>query len=300
MFEYILQQIINGLVMGLIYSLMALGLTIIFSILKIVNFSHGEIYMFGGYMSFYFGSLFGLNAILALLATMAVIFLGGLTIEYLFIHPIYKQEVERKDEYAILITFGLSIFFQNLALCLFGPWIKNPQPVIEGRIALAGLMMSTNRIMVSAIAAVLLSLVIFIFSKTYLGKALRAVSQDRDAACSIGINPFSMILVAFGLGSALAGGSGALIGSIFFVSASMGSIAALKSFVIIVLGGMGSIKGSVIAGLILGQLEGLGSVFFPDPTRGLAYKDGFGILVLAVVLLFRPTGLFGQKHTPLE
>jgi len=300
MFEYLFSQIVNGFVIGSIYALMAVGLTVIFSVLKIVNFSHGELYMLGGYFCFYLGTMFGLDPLLSVFGAIIITFLIGIAIEYLLISPVFTEQVERKDEYAILITFGLSIFFQNLALSLFGPWVKNPPAIINGITKLGGFTISKNRIIVSGIAIFLMILVLITITKTYFGKALRAVSEDRDAACSVGINPYMMNFLAFGIGAALAGGSGALIGPIFYVTAAMGTISALKCFVIVVLGGMGSIKGAIIASFILGMVESLGSVLFPDPTRGLAYKDAFGVLILAIVLLVRPTGLFGEKHVRLE
>jgi branched-chain amino acid transport system permease protein len=141
---------------------------------------------------------------------------------------------------------------------------------------------------------------LLVIGKTFIGKALRAVSQDRDAAAIVGINPHRMNLLAFGIGVALAGGAGSLIGPIFLISPMMGILPGIKSFVIIVLGGMGSIRGAIIGSLLLGEIESLGSVFFLDPTRGLAYKNAFGVLLLAIVLLLKPTGLFGERHVRME
>jgi branched-chain amino acid transport system permease protein len=160
--------------------------------------------------------------------------------------------------------------------------------------------MSWDRLVVSALALVLMVAALIIIGRTFIGKGLRAVSQDREAAAIVGINPHRMNLLTFGVGSALAAAAGGLIGPIFLIFPTMGAMPVIKAFVIIVLGGMGSIRGSIIASLILGEAETLGSVVFPDLSRGLAYKNAFGLLFLVAVLLWRPTGLFGEKHERLE
>jgi len=300
MAEYLALQALNGLVIGLLYVLMATGLSLIFSVLKIVNFAHGELYMLGGFASYYLTRLLGINPFLAVSLSMLIVFLLGVIIEFLLLHPIYTGAIERKDEYAILMTFALSIFLQNLALMIFGPWTKNPSPFTSGTTTIGFLTTSNNRLIVAALAIVLILALLVTINKTFVGKGLRAVSQDRDAASIVGINPHRMNLLAFGVGAALAGGAGALIGPIFFVEPTMGTLPGIKCFVIIILGGMGSIKGSIIAGIILGEVESLGSVLLLDPTRGLAYKNAFGLLILIIILLIKPTGLFGEKYVRME
>jgi len=298
--EFFVAQALNGLIIGLLYALIAIGLSLIFSVLKLVNFAHGECYMMGAFVSYYLSTLFGINPILSVFLSMVVVFLIGVTIQYLFLRPIYTGAVERKDEYAILITFGLGIFFQNLANSVFGPWTKKSPDFISGVSAMGSLTVDNNRLIVSAVAIVIMAVLLLVIGKTFIGKALRAVSQDRDAAAIVGINPHRMNLLAFGIGVALAGGAGSLMGPIFLISPMMGILFGIKSFVIIVLGGMGSIKGAIIGSLLLGEIESLGSVFFLDPSRGLAYKNAFGVLLLAIVLLLKPTGLFGERHVRME
>ncbi len=298
--EFFVAQALNGLIIGLLYALIAIGLSLIFSVLKLVNFAHGECYMIGSFVSYYLSTLFGVNPILAVFLSMAIVFLIGVTIQYLFLRPLYTGAVERKDEYAILITFGIGIFLQNLAMSVFGPWTKKSPDFISGISAMGFLTVDNNRLVVSAVAIVIMVGLLLVIGKTFIGKALQAVSQDRDAAAMVGINPHRMNLLAFGIGVALAGGAGSLIGPIFLISPMMGILPGIKSFVIIVLGGMGSIRGAIIGSLLLGEIESLGSVFFLDPTRGLAYKNAFGVLLLAIVLLLKPTGLFGEKHVRME
>jgi branched-chain amino acid transport system permease protein len=298
--ELFVAQALNGLIIGLLYALIAIGLSLIFSVLKIVNFAHGECYMMGAFFSYYFSTLFGINPILSVFLSMAAVFLLGVAIQYLLLRPLYTGAVERKDEYAILITFGLGVFLQNVAMSVFGPWTKKSPDFISGITGIGIFTVDNNRLAVSGAALVISVALLVIIGMTFVGKALRAVSQDRDASAIVGINPHRMNLLAFGIGVALAGGAGGLIGPIFLISPVMGILPGIKSFVIIVLGGMGSIKGAIIGSLLLGEIESLGSVFFLDPTRGLAYKNAFGVLLLAIVLLLKPTGLFGEKHVRME
>ncbi|UCF93763.1 MAG: branched-chain amino acid ABC transporter permease [Desulfobacterales bacterium] len=298
--DFFVAQALNGLIIGLLYALIAIGLSLIFSVLKLVNFAHGECCMMGAFVSYYFSTLFGINPLIAVFLSMVVVFLLGVAMQYFFLRPLYTGAVERKDEYAILITFGLGIFFQNLAMSLFGPWTKKSQDFLSGVTSIGFLTVDNNRLVVSFVAIAIVLALLLIINKTFVGKALRAVSQDRDAAAIVGINSHRINMLAFGVGVALAGGAGALIGPIFLISPMMGILPGIKSFVIIVLGGMGSIKGAIIGSLLLGEIESLGSIYLLDPTRGLAYKNAFGVLLLAIVLLVKPTGLFGERHVRME
>jgi branched-chain amino acid transport system permease protein len=298
--ELFTAQVVNGLIIGLLYALMAIGLALIFSVLKLVNFAHGQCYMIGAFVSYYFSRLLGIDAILSVFLSMVVVFGIALAIQYLFLRPLYTGAVERKDEYAILITFALGIFFENLAMSIFGPYTVKSPDFISGVTKVGFLTLDYNRLIVSGVAIVIMVALLLVIGKTFLGKALRAVSQDRDAAAIVGINPHRMNLLAFGIGVALAGGAGALMGPIFLISPMMGTLPGIKAFVIIVLGGMGSIKGAIIGSLLLGEVESLGSVYFINPAVGLAYKNAFGVLLLAIVLLVKPTGLFGEKHVKME
>ncbi len=298
--ELLIAQTVNGLIIGLLYALMAIGLALIFSVLKLVNFAHGQCYMIGAFISYYFSTLMGIDPILSVFLSMIVMFGIALAIQVLFLRPLYTGAVERKDEYAILITFALGIFFENLAMSVFGPWTVKSPDFVSGVATLGFLTLDGNRLIVSAVAIVIMLALVWVIGKTFLGKALRAVSQDRDAAAIVGINPHRMNLLAFGIGVALAGGAGALMGPIFLISPTMGTLPGSKAFVIIVLGGMGSMKGAIHGSLLLGEVETLGSVYFINPAVGLAYKNAFGVLLLAIVLLVKPTGLFGEKHVKME
>jgi branched-chain amino acid transport system permease protein len=291
----LLEQVINGLIIGVFYALVALGLSLIFGVLKIVNFAHGELYMLGGFVYYVFASELGLPPVVAVLVACAVLFLIGMAIEHLLIDPIYRGKVERVDEYAIMITFGLAILLQNIMLGIFGPWTQRPEAIIRGRIEIGELIVSGDRLAAAGVAVVLMGLLLYVLRYTWTGKAVRAVSQDRETAAVVGVNAKLTGMLAFGMGSALAGAAGALIGPVFLVYPTMGVIPVIKAYVIVVLGGLGSIPGAILGAIILGLVENLATVLIPDTTRALAYKDAYGLILLVLVLVIRPQGLFGEK-----
>ena len=290
----------NGLVIGLIYALMAAGLTLVFSVLKVVNFGHGSLYMLGGYAAYYAIGLAGVPPIVGVVVAMVALFLFGVAFERLVLAPMYTDKVERKDEYAIIVTFGMTILITNLALVVFGPFSKSPPAFLSGTLIAGPLILPYDRLIASIVAIIILAGLAWFLARTALGQALDAVSQSRESAAVIGINPKRMYTIAFGLGSALAGGAGALIAPIFALSPDMGELPGVQAFIIIVIGGMGSVSGSIIGGILLGIVQGLGVGYLPDPNRALAYTQAFGALLLILVLLVRPTGLFGRAHLRLD
>jgi branched-chain amino acid transport system permease protein len=233
-------------------------------------------------------------------AAMVVLFLFGVLFEMLVMRPVYTDEVERKDEYAIIVTFGLTILLSNLAIVVFGPFSKSPPSFMAGTLILGPLILPYDRLIAAVVAIVLLCATTWFLARTSLGQALDAVSQSRESAAVIGINPRRMYTIAFGLGSALAGGAGALIAPVFALSPSMGDLPAVQAFIIIVIGGMGSVGGSIIGGILLGLAQSWGVGYLPDPNRALAYTQAFGAVLLIITLLIRPTGLFGRAHLRLE
>jgi branched-chain amino acid transport system permease protein len=251
--------------------------------------------MLGGYGFYFISKLTGLASIPAVFASMLCVFILGILFEASFLRPIHKDEVERPAEYAILITFGLAFFLQNMALAIFGAFPKTPPSFLPGAVRIGALAISKDRLVADVISIATIAALIIFLNKTWTGKALRAVSEDKDAAAAIGVNPYRFNNIAFGVGTALAAGAGAIIAPIFSVIPTVGIEPGIRCFVIIVLGGMGSIRGAVIGGIIIGIVESIGSGLFLDMTRGLAYKPVFGLLIFVIILLFRPTGLFGQK-----
>ena len=314
---FVATQLVNGLVIGTIYGLMALGLTLIFSILGVVSFAHGEFYMLGGMAVYYLTVVWfpGLHPLVGVLGAAVFTFVLGLIFERFFLRAMNTGQVERPGEYAILVTFGLAFFLQYLTLALVGanpkkvprffeyPTINLPSAqdpsllkVTAGSITLFdAISIPTPRFTAAIMALVLLGLLMWYLYRTWVGKALRAVSQDRQAVAVTGVNPNTMNTLAFGMGAMLAGLAGAALVQVFSWVPWVGVPASGRSFVIIVLGGMGSLPGAFIGGLILGVVEALGAGCVPDPQRAASYIPAYGMIILTLVLLLKPTGLFGRE-----
>ena len=290
------EQALNGLIISTFYALTALGLAIIFGVLRIVNFAHGELYMLGGYAAYLAVSVLGLPPVTGVIAAIAALLVFGGLIERMLIRPVYEGKVDRPDEYAIMITFALSVLLINLANGVFGPWPQRPAPIYRGRVEIGELIVSGDRLAAAGAAVILIVGVILVLRYTWMGRAVRAVSQDRAAAEIFGVNIDRTSMLAFGAGAALAGAAGALIGPVFNVTPPMGIIPSIKAYIVVVLGGLGSIPGALVGALILGQVESFATVLIPDTTRALAYKDAYGLIVLIAVLLLRPQGLFGRTE----
>ena len=256
MFDYILIQALNGLVIGVIYAVIAAGLTVIFSILKMVNFAHGEVYMMGGYFAYFAIALLGLPPFAAVVAAMLLSFALSVLVERTLLTPLYSPTTERKGDYGILVTFGISILLRNLAIIVFGPFPLRPPSFFSGSLVVGSFVMSWDRVFAAGAGmAMLFGLVLFLRRSAW-GEALNAVSQSRESAAIVGINDRLVYMLAFGLGGALAGGAGALVGPIYSLSPSMGLVPDTQAFAIVILGGMGSVGGSMIAGLLIGVSEG--------------------------------------------
>ena len=297
---YLLAQLINGVIFGLIYALIALGLTIVFSIMRIVNFSHGEFYMLGGYTLYaltsgavtFFSIPLSMPTIIGLPIAMVTVAIFAIVIERGMLRPIYTVRMDRPEEYAIILTFGLSLFLQYGALTAVGPYEMTPGAFWEGSKHILGdLYLAGDRLFATGVSALLIGITIYFIYGTWTGRALMATAQNRVGSTVVGINTVRMNMIAMALAGLLAGAAGAAMAPIFLVYPDVGQIPVIKAFVIIVLGGMGSIPGAVVAAIILGVVESLGSVYV-----SVAYRDVFAFLVLIGVLLFRPHGLFGQKE----
>jgi branched-chain amino acid transport system permease protein len=225
-----------------------------------------------------------------------LLFIVGLAVERVFLQDPYKKKMARYDEYVILVTFALGLFIQNLALPIFGPYNRQAPPLLKGSVQIGELIIGADRLTGALMAVLVMGGLIYFLYRTYPGKGLRAVAQSPAAAAIVGIKVLRMRAVAFGLGITLAGVAGALFGPIFLVNPEMGTSFAVKAFVIVVLGGMGSVKGSILGGYLLAVVESFGSILLPDLSRALAYKDAYGLMLLVIILLVRPQGLFGEKE----
>ena len=298
--DYLFVQVANGAVIGVIYALIAVGVTLIFSILKIVNFAHGDLYMLGGYCAYYVIEYLGLPPLAAMVVAMGALFVGAIVLERLMLTPLYSDATERKDEYGLIVTFGLAYFLRNSAVIAFGPFPLKPPSFIPGVQRMGNLIVTNDRLVAASVGIALILTLLYFMKRTIWGQALDAVSQSRDSAAIVGINARRFNSFAFGIGAALAAAAGALVAPIFSLAPDMGVLPNIHAYVIVILGGMGSVSGSIIAGILLGESENLFTAFFPDPTRAFAYTNAFGVLVLMVFLIFRPQGLFGRRHLRME
>jgi|CXWL01.1.fsa_nt_gi branched-chain amino acid transport system permease protein len=276
----------NGLVIGVIYALSAMGVSLIAGLMRVVNFAHGEFYLLGGYLSYEAGVRLGVPPLLAVpLATLAL-WLLGLAFERLLIRPTYGDEMQ-----SLIVTFVLSIILQNALLLVFGPYPQKSLGFARGVVHLFGSFdYGRQRLASMLLAAAVLGAVFLLIERTWFGRSLRAAAQDRTMAQLLGINVERVNSRGFALGTALAGSAGALFAPIFALTPSGGAEISLSAFVVIVLGGMGSLKGCLIGGLILGFVENLGAAYVST-----AYRNIFGFIILIVVLAARPQGMFGRK-----
>jgi branched-chain amino acid transport system permease protein len=291
-FHLLSQYLLSGIVIGVIYSLMALGITFIYSIMKMINWSMGEFYMIGSYVQYaLLASLLGWDRwYLALPLAMASVFVLGLVVQRFLLRPMYVGGVERRDEYATVMTIALMVLFRNLAIVLGGPNQYSPRDYAKPTTLLT-LPLSGNRFVALIGAMVLLGLFYLLVTRTWVGRALRGAAQNRVGIQTAGIDVLRLDMLAFGVGVAMAAAAGGLLAPDFLVYPENGAISTFKGFEIIVIGGLGSILGSVVGGVLLGVIEALGSVFISP-----AYKDLYGFLLLIALLVLRPTGLFGERE----
>jgi branched-chain amino acid transport system permease protein len=289
-----LDLLINGLIIGVFYALMAVGLSLIFGILKIVNFAHGEFYMLGAYAYTLAALVLGASPWLALPLAFLVGALVGLVVERLLMRPLYAGYASwglMRDEYAVIVTFGLSLLLINLVDKIIGPYAYKGPPLVEiSRIYLGPVVISGHRLVAAIVGIAVIALVLAVVRYSYWGRQIQAVAQNRFGASLAGIDTAKVGAIVFALAGGLAGLSGALLANIFNPTPDVGIFPAIKSYVIVVLGGMGSVPGSIVASLLLGVLESFGGVYI-----SYQYRDTFGLIILILVLLVRPQGLLGEK-----
>ena len=282
----ILQLIINGLLLGGIYALISIGLTLIFGVLEIVNFAHGEFLMLAMYASYFLFQLYGVDPYLSLVIILPLFFLIGVAVQRVTIQPILNAPPLNQ----IFMTVGLSMVLQNLALFF---WKADYRTVKTSYSSLtlkaAGLMISFPRLVAFVLAMGLIAGLLIFLQKTYTGKAIRALAQERKAAMLMGINVYRTYQIAFGMGIACVGAAGAMLMPVFFVFPSVGAMFVLIAFVVVILGGYNSLIGALVGGLIIGVVEAF-SGFFISPHL----KEAIYFVIFILILLFRPTGLFGR------
>ncbi len=285
----LVQQIINGISLGSIYALIALGYTMVYGIVKLINFAHGDIFMIGSFIGFYSITILNLGLFPALILSMIVCAIFGVLIERIAYKPLRNA-----TRIAALITaIGVSLFIENGFI-----YIRGAQPVAYPgdvlpikNIEWFGLTISSQSLSILGISITLMIILQLIVHKTKIGKAMRAVSLDYDAARLMGINVNNTISATFAIGSALAGAAGVIFGLYYIkIEPLMGIIPGLKAFIAAVLGGIGLIPGAMVGGLLLGLIESLVSA------AGFSlWRDGVAFIVLILILIFRPSGLLGKN-----
>lgn len=282
----IIQLIINGLLLGGMYALISIGLTLIFGVLEIVNFAHGEFLMLAMYASYFLFQLYGIDPYLSLLIILPLFFLLGIAVQRITIQPILNAPPLNQ----IFMTVGLSMVIQNLALFVWKADYRTVKTAYSSlNLKAAGLIINFPRLVAFLLAMGIIAALLIYLKKTYTGKAIRALAQERKAAMLMGINVYRTYQIAFGIGSACVGAAGAMLIPVYFVFPNVGALFVLIAFVVVVLGGYNSLTGSLVGGLIIGVAEAF-SGFFISPHL----KEAIYFVIFILILLFRPTGLFGR------
>lgn len=284
--EVLLQGIVSGLLMGLVYALIAAGLSLIFGLMEIVNFAHGEFLMLAMFSTYWAWALWRLDPIVSLPLTAAALFLLGVATYFGLIRWIIGAPMLAQ----IFATFGLAIFLRSAAQALWGvdfQLVKDP--LIQGRISLGGLFIGLPQLAASVGALLAFVFLHWFISRTEMGLALQATAQDRQAASLMGINTQRMFALGWGIGAACVGVAGALLTIFFYVFPDVGSSFALLAYVTVALGGFGNVPGTLVAGVVVGLIETLGGLLIAPALKYVAV-----FLVYLLVVLWRPQGLFGR------
>ncbi|MGQ9676598.1 MAG: branched-chain amino acid ABC transporter permease [Chloroflexota bacterium] len=285
--ELVLQQVFNGIMLGSTYSLVALGLTLVFGILNVSNFAHGNLYMLGAYITFFLMVTVGIGFWPATILALVILAIMGALVEMIVFRPLRDQPHIN----GFIAAIGLMLFLETLVIIVWGPrGLRIPNPYPEN-IDLMGITMSQQRLLVIGAAVVFIILLQLFIKKTTLGTTIEAVAQDREGASLVGINVNFVSSLTFAIATALASAAASLVAPIFMISPGMGALLVMKAFVIIILGGLGSIPGAIIGGYALGLIESLGGGFI-----SAEYKDVFAFGALILVLAIKPTGLFGKQE----
>ena len=286
--DELLQHLVNALILGSTYALLGIGLTLIFGIMRVVNFTHGELYALGAYAVFFLEVSLGVNFFLALVLAVIVGCAVGAVIEFVLLRPLLDADIDT----TMLVMIGAWIVMQNTELLYWGGVSKAVMtPFPEEPLQIGPVFVSWLRLFVLVVALILIGATYTLINRTKLGKAMRATFQDRDTAALMGVNIKGIYTATFAIGSGLAAAAGALLGPVFLVTPSMGDLASLKAFAIVILGGLGNITGATLGGFILAFVEEIGAGYISS-----GYRDAMGFLIIIIVLLFKPTGLFARAE----
>ncbi len=285
-FPLLLQSIVNGILMGGVYSLIAVGLTLIFGVMKIINFAHGSFMMLGMFITYWLYVLLGIDPYLSLLLSIPSLFILGLLTQRFIISQIMDAPAHNQ----LLLTLGISLFIENFALLIWTPNFRNLEvPYLKKAITIGTIMVSLPKVIAFIFAIILTILLYYFLKKIDLGKAIRAASEEKEGSLTVGINLRKVYYLAFGIGTACVGAAGTLTAPFFYVNPHVGGIFVITAFVVVVLGGMGSFIGALVGGLIVGLAESVGAAFVPGQVKQFIIYSLF-----ILILLFKPEGLFGR------
>jgi len=282
----LMQGVVSGFSLGLVFALICIGLSLIFGMMEIVNFAHGEFLMIGMYTSYWMNIMWKIDPLFSIPIAGALMFLVGVITHKLIIRRILGKSMLSQ----ILTTFGLQILLASLAQFFFtSDYRLVTDKILDGRIKIGNIFVSTAQIATGIISAILCIFIYLIMSKTEIGKALQATAEDREAAAIVGINCEKMYSLAWGISGACAGIAGAALSNVFYIYPTVGSAFSLTAFVAVALGGFGSVSGAIFGGIIIGLIQTLGGLVFPTE-----YKMVVVYAVYFIVLMIRPQGLFGR------
>lgn len=284
--DEITQMTLTGINLGLMYALIAIGLTLIFGIMRIIQYAHGEFYMLGGYVLYYWTAVWELPYWLGIIVSAVVIFAFGAVIQLLLFRPLHGKNIL----YSLAVSMGLIFIISSTGLLTFGSVVKGIPSVFHGGVMVFGAFYTYERMVISIISACLILGLWFFLQRTTTGMAMRAVSEDPEVSSLQGINTRRIHWIAFGMGSAMAAIAGCLMGTLLSIVPTMGFIATVKAFMIVILGGLGSVPGALVGGLLIGFIDSFVTTLV---SADVAYIIGF--ITIFVVLAFKPTGLFGQE-----
>jgi branched-chain amino acid transport system permease protein len=288
----LIEATVSGVLMGGLYGFIACSLSLIFGVAKIVNFAHGSLLMVAMFVVYWILVFLKIDPYLSAVVAAVFLFLFGYFFQNVFIEPILKREKETAPLTVILLTSGLMLMIENAALLLFGADYRSVKTSYTGKVwEVGGLFIVQPRLIGFVLSLFLIFLLELYLAKTNLGRAIRATSQDREAARLMGIDDYRVYKVVFGIGATMLGFAGSFLAPFYFIHPAIGEIFVLKSFVIVVLGGLGSISGAFLAGIIVGVIESLGAQFINS-----AMVESLIFIIFIACLVVRPTGLLGRQR----
>jgi branched-chain amino acid transport system permease protein len=286
--DQLLQHLLNGLLLGATYSLLGIGLTLVFGLMNVVNFAHGEFYTLGAYATFAALALASVSFFVAIPLAIVAGAVAGAVCERVLLRPLRAQSIDT----VMLVMIGLWIAMQNAELVGWGGVAKSvPTPFPTEPLVLGPVSVAPLRVFVFAVSGLLILGAHLLLSRTKLGRAMRATFQDAETAALMGVSIERIHTITFAFGAGLAGAAGALLGPVFLLYPSMGDLASLKAFSVVILGGLGNFGGAALGGLVLGIAEELGAGYISS-----GYRDAVGFLMIVGVLLLRPSGLFARAE----